>query len=257
MALATFQRSDSLGEIVIDSPPGNLFSADLLADLGVAVDQAADSDIRALLLRAEGDDFSAGADVSIFIGLDEARAAELETTVVSLIAAIEDLPVPALALIHGQCYAGALEVCLSCDLIWAAEGSQIGQIEAVAGGMTYGGGTQRMASRIGPARAAEMVFTAAILPPETLASWGLINRVVPAASLTEEGRAFAQSLASGPTRAHAATKRMLHAWRSGGVGAADAVTHAEGPVVMRSQDVQDGLVSLQRDGPGHAIFNNR
>jgi hypothetical protein len=41
------------------------------------------------------------------------------------------------------------------------------------------------------------------------------------------------------------------------VAAADAVTHAEGPVIMRSQDVQDGLVSLQQYGPGHAIFNNR
>src|SRR6266567_2245580 len=165
MPLATFQQNDRLGVIVIDSPPLNLFSADLLADLRAAVDQAADSDIRALLLRAEGDDFSAGADVSIFSGLDEARAAELEATVLSLIAAIEDLPVPALALIHGQCYAGALEVCLSCDLIWAAEGSQIGQIEAVAGSIPYAGGTQRIASRIGAGRAAEMVLTAAILPP--------------------------------------------------------------------------------------------
>jgi hypothetical protein len=45
------------------------------------------------------------------------------------------LPVPVLALIQGRCYAGALEVCLACDLIWAAEGSQIGQIEAVADGI--------------------------------------------------------------------------------------------------------------------------
>jgi enoyl-CoA hydratase/carnithine racemase len=94
MPLATFQQNDRLGEIVIDSPPLNLFSADLLADLRAAVDQAADGDIRALLVRAEGDDFSAGADVSIFSGLDETRASELETTVLSLIAAIEDLPVP-------------------------------------------------------------------------------------------------------------------------------------------------------------------
>ena len=60
MTLVTFQQNDQLGEIVIDSPPLNLFSADLLRDLRTAVDQAADSDIRALLLRAEGDDFSAG-----------------------------------------------------------------------------------------------------------------------------------------------------------------------------------------------------
>ena len=100
-------------------------------------------------------------------------------------------------------------------------------------------------------------LTAAILPPETLASWGLINRVIPADRLDREGRGFAQSLASGPTRAHAVTKRVLHAWRSGGVAAADQVTHAEGPAVMLSQDTQEGIASLQRYGPGHANFNNR
>jgi len=257
MPLVTFQGDDQLGEIVIDSPPLNLFSGDLLADLRAAFDEAAESDIRALLVRAEGGDFSAGADASVFTGLDEAEAGELQTTVLSLIGALEDLAVPGLALIHGQCYAGALEVCLACDLIWAAEGSQIGQVEAVAGGITYGGGTQRIASRIGVARAAEMVFTAAILPPETLASWGLISRVVATRGLSEEGRAFAQSLASGPTRAHAATKRMLHAWRSGGVAAADQVTRAEGPVVMLSHDLHDGILSLQRYGSGHPKFNNR
>src|SRR5216683_4626696 len=93
MALASLQRTDHLGEIVIDSPPQNLYSAQLLADLRAAVDEAADSDIRALLLRAEGDDFSAGAELTVFIGIDEAQARELSSTVLSLIEAIEDLPV--------------------------------------------------------------------------------------------------------------------------------------------------------------------
>jgi enoyl-CoA hydratase len=106
-------------------------------------------------------------------------------------------------------YAGALEVCLSCDLILPAEGSQIGQIKAIAGSIPYA------------------------------------------------GRAFAQSLASGSSGAHAVTKRVLHAWRSGGVAAADQVTNAEGPAVMLSQDTQEGTASLQRYGPGDANFNNR
>ena len=105
---------------MIDSPAHNLFSGDLLADLRAAVNEAADSDIRALLLRAEGDEFlPRGRRSRVFIGLDEPRAVELETTVLSLIGAIEDRPVPTLALIHGQCFAGALEVCVACDLIWA------------------------------------------------------------------------------------------------------------------------------------------
>src|SRR5260370_22407365 len=242
MPLVTFNHNDQLGEIVIDNPPLNLFNADVLSDLRSAVDEAAArSDIRAVLVRAEGSDFSGGAGVPVFTGLDQARADELEETVLPLIAAIEALPIPALALIHGQCYAGALEVCLACDLIWAAEGSQIGQIEAVAGGIPYAGGTQRLASRIGVTRAAEMVFTAAILSPETLASWGVINHVTPANRLAEDGRTFALSLANGPTRAHATTKRVLHAWRSGGVAAADAVTLAEAPAVMLSEDLHHAI----------------
>jgi len=257
MPLVTFRRNDELGEIVIDRPPQNLFSSDLLADLRAAVEAAAGSNIRAALVRAEGDDFSAGADVSVFAGINEARAEELAASVLDLIGEIENLPVPTLALIHGQCYAGALEVCLACDLIWAAEGSQIGQIEAVAGGIPYAGGTQRLASRIGAGRAAEMVLTAAVLPPETLASWGVINHVTPADRLLADGRALAQRLANGPSRAHATTKRLLHAWRSGGVAAADRVNLTDGPAVMLSQDLQDGIASLQRDGPGHATFHGR
>jgi enoyl-CoA hydratase/carnithine racemase len=255
MPLVTFQRNGGLGEIVIDNPPQNLFSDGLLSDLRDSVDGAARSDVRAVLLRAAGDDFSAGADVSIFSDIGKAEAAELAATVISLIGAIEDLRVPTVALINGQCYAGALEVCLSCDLIWAAEGSQIGQIEAIAGGIPYAGGTQRLASRAG--RATEMVFTAAIFPPETLASWGLVNRVTRADRLVEEGRAFAENLANGPTRAYATTKHLIHTWRSGGVAEADRVNLTDGPDVMLSQDLKDGIASLLSDGPGHATFHGR
>ena len=81
--------------------------------------------------------------------------------------------------------------------------------------------------------------------------------MTPAHSLVEQGRAFAQSLANGPTRAHATTKRVLQAWRSGGVASADAVTLAEGPAVMMSRDLQSGIASLARDGPGHATFSGQ
>jgi enoyl-CoA hydratase len=257
MPLVTFQQSDQLGEIVIDNPPRNLFSGEVLADLGVAIKDAATSNVRAVLLRAEGDDYSAGADAPVFSGIGEAEASELAAAVIGLIHAIEELAIPTVALIQGQCFAGAVETCMACDLIWAAEGSQIGQIEAAAGGIPYAGGTQRLASRIGVARAAEMVFTAAVLPPEILLSWGAINRVLPADRLLEEGRAFGQHLANGPTLAHKAIKQILHAWRSGGVAAADRVNLAEGPAVMMSEDLKDGIASLLQHGLGHATFHGR
>ena len=146
-------RIDQLGEIVIDNPPQNLFSGDVLTDLGVAIKDAATSNVRAVLVRAEGDDFSAGADASVFSGYRRGRKLRSWSHGLSLhprrSKACRSQPV---ALIQGQCYAGALEICIACDLIWAAEGSQIGQIEAVAGGIPYGAGPS--ASLRGSARPA-------------------------------------------------------------------------------------------------------
>jgi enoyl-CoA hydratase/carnithine racemase len=257
MPTATFRRHDQLGEIVINNPPVNLFSRELIADLRNAVDQAAGADVRAVLVRADGPAFSAGADVSIFTGLDDRSARALMATVLSLIQAIEDLPFPTLALVHGRCFAGALEVAVACDLIWAAAGTEIGQLEAVIGGFPFAGGTQRLASRIGASRAGEMVIGAGIYPADTLVDWGLVSRVITADRLEEEGRRFAALLATGPTIAHQATKRILQAWRSGGVSAADQVMQAEGPRVILSQDLQSGAASLISSGPGHATFTNQ
>jgi enoyl-CoA hydratase len=102
-----------------------------------------------------------------------------------------------------------------------------------------------------------MAIGAGIYPAETLVDWGLLSRVIAADRLEEEGRRFAALLGTGPTIAHQATKRILRAWRSGGVSAADQVMQSEGPRVMLSQDLQRGAASLISSGPGHATFTNQ
>ena len=92
-------------------------------------------------------------------------------------------------------------------------------------GLTPGaGGTQRMAERAGPARAREFVMSQGIYDAATLERWNVVNRVLPDDQLLEKGMRFAQRLAAGPTRAHAATKRIVRAYLKGGVDEADEVT---------------------------------
>lgn len=88
-------------------------------------------------------------------------------------------------------------------------------------------------------------------------AWGAINRVTPPDRLLEEGRAFAQGLANGPTPAYKAVKRIVHAWRSGGFAEADRVSIAEAPAVMLSEDFKNGVESLKQHGLGHATFHGR
>ena len=137
---------------------------------------------------------------------------------------LEALEIPTLALIHGLCLTAGLEVALGCDLIWAEESSKFGLVEAVVGLTPGAGGTQRMADRAGPARAREFVMTRGLYDAEVLERWGVINRVVPDGTVHEKGMRFAHQLASGPTKAHAATKRIVKAVSDGGVAHADEVT---------------------------------
>ena len=123
MTRARFTLEGDVGEIVIADPPLNLFGLELARDLARAVEEARDSAARAVLLRAEGDNFSAGANVEIFLGRDEAAARELIEEFMPAIRRFAEIEVPTVAAVQGLCLAAGLEVALSCDLIWAARGS--------------------------------------------------------------------------------------------------------------------------------------
>jgi enoyl-CoA hydratase/carnithine racemase len=257
MAKAWFTVDGEVGEIVLADPPLNLFDVELARDVARAAGEARDSAARAVLVRAEGDNFSAGANVEMFLGRDEAAARELIEEFMPAIRRFAEIEVPTLAAVQGLCLAAGLEVALSCDLIWAAQGAQLGLVEGVIGATPFGGGTQRLVARAGAGRAAEAVLSARAYPAETMLEWGVVNRVVPAGDLNEKALAFARRLAAGPTLAHAATKRMIRLTVDQGVEAADAALPEAGARVMASEDLQNGARTLLEKGPGHATFNRR
>jgi len=257
MSKARFTLHGDVGEIVLDDPPLNLFGPQLAGDVATAAREARDSSARAVLIRAEGDNFSAGANVEMFLGRDESAARELIEEFMPAIRLFAEIEVPTVAAVQGLCLAAGLEVALTCDLIWAAEGTQLGLVEAVIGATPFGGGTQRLVARAGAGRAAEAVLTGRPYPAETMRDWGIVNRVLPAAELHDKALAFVERLAAGPTLAHAATKRMIRLAVDEGVEAADAALPEAGARVMASEDLQNGARTLLESGPGNATFEGR
>ena len=254
MPPARFEAHGAVGEIVIDHPPLNLFGHAMLEPLRAAVAEARAASPRALILRAEGDVFSAGADVHIFDGLDAAGAAKLTEDLMALAHAVEDLPFPTLAVVHGLCLTAGLELSLACDLLWAAEGVQFGLVEKVVGITPLMGGTQRMAERAGTARAREFVMTGRLYDAAALHAWGVVNRVLAPGDLLEKARKFAAELAAGPTIAHAATKAVVRAQADHGTRGADALTAELTSHLFETEDCRNAVQSFLREGPGKATF---
>ena len=254
------ERDGGVAAMVLHNPPLNLFGAAAFQGLNECLDEVAGSDARALVWRAEGELFTGGADVNVFQQIVDAGGDRSDLSFEPLLGAVrrlEALPIPTLALVHGLCLTAGLEVSLGCDMIWADESARFGLVEAVVGLTPGAGGTQRMAERAGPARAREFVMSQGLYDAETLERWNVVNRVLPDDELLEKGMLFAKRLAAGPTKAHAATKRIVRAYREGGVDEADRVTPEVASSLFETEDLQRAVKSFLTEGPGKASFEGR
>ncbi len=144
---------------------------------------------------------------------------------------------------------GGLELALACDFRIVARGARLGQPEVLLGIIPGGGGTQRLARLIGPARAKDLVFTGRHLSAEEAFDWGLVDRVVEADVLASHALDFAHRLASGAVVAQSLAKRAIDV----GLG----LTLAEGLALEReliaqafeTRDAEIGLRSFLEKGP--------
>src|SRR4051794_2824128 len=257
MPQAYYEQHDDVGELVLDAPPLNLFGPAMFDDLEAAIAQVQDAPPRALILRAEGDVVSAGVDVHVFEGLGAGGADELTGRLLPFAHALEDLPLPTLAVAHGLCLTAAFELSLACDLLWAGEGVQFGLVERVVGITPLMGGTQRMAERAGTARARELVFSGALYEADELHRWGVVNRINTADAMLSDAREFLEGVAMGPTQAHAATKRIVRAQADHGTRGADERTASLTSHLFETEDSRNAVQSFLQNGPGKATFTGK
>jgi enoyl-CoA hydratase/carnithine racemase len=252
------EHDRGLAVVTFDSPPLNLYDTALDAELRGVLAELEAAEPRAVLFRAQGRVVSAGVDVSLFAaqeGTDEATG--LFDGLVSLTRRVERLECPTVFAAHALCLTWAFELALGCDLMLAAESASFGLVETVVGLTPAMGGTQRLAERAGSARAKEFVMTGRPYDAATMASWGVVNRVLPDDGFDAAARAFASELAAGPTRAHAATKRVIRHYLEGGIDQADAEVGRIAGQLFATADLQNAVRSFLEHGPGKATFEGR
>jgi enoyl-CoA hydratase len=189
-------RIDELAVLTLDRPEAlNALSFGQLHDLNRLLETIAGSDARALLVTGAGDRaFSAGADIKELMGrgLVEQRAGAMLGQ--SVLAKLDQLSMPSIALINGYAFGGGLELALACTFRVALPTAKLGFPEIKLGLIPGYGGTQRLPRLIGEARATEMILTGRTLDAAEAERIGLINRVVDG-DLIAAGQEFAREMA--------------------------------------------------------------
>ncbi|GAB2835025.1 enoyl-CoA hydratase/isomerase family protein [Streptomyces daliensis] len=218
-------------------------------------DASADPAVRAVVLTAKGRAFCAGADLKggsaggsggtgtpARVPGDVART--LRRGAQRLVASVLDCEKPVIAAVNGTAAGIGAHLAFACDLVLAAEGATFVEVFVRRGLVPDGGGAYLLPRLVGPQRAKELLFFGDSLPAAEAGRLGLVNRVVAPDALEKTARAWAERLATGPTRALALTKELVNASLDADRATAFAAEAQAQEVNMTTRDAAEGVSSF-------------
>jgi enoyl-CoA hydratase len=239
IAWLTLRRPDKL----------NALSTELLAQGVEALRQVADDEqVRCLILNGEGRAFCAGADLNSMRDLTPSRALR-RFSGANMWQLLEELPQPTIAAVHGYCFGGGCELALACDFRLATEDAKFGQPEIKVGIIPGAGGTQRLPRLVGMTKAKEMVLFGESIDAAEAYRIGLVNRVVPSATLLDEARQWGERLAKLPPLGLRAAKAAMNRGRDHDLSTALEVERLNFSVVFSTEDQKEGVRAFLEKRP--------
>jgi enoyl-CoA hydratase/carnithine racemase len=246
--MVTLDIGDRIAVITLNRPERrNALTQAMLADMERIADSLRGAgDVRAVVLRGAGGDFSVGADIGEMearmaapLPLAEARrGAQLGARVMRAIMGIDQ---PTICALQGVATGGAACIATACDLRIAATGARLGYGEVKIGIPLMWNALGPLVALVGPARAKRLVMTGALVPAETLAAWGLVDEVVAPDALDGRALALAAEFAALPPLAVQMIKRSIN-----------AVAHALDAAVLHA-DADQWLLATQGDDFAEAL----
>ncbi len=249
---------DDRGVVVVqlNSPPMNPLSSALLGALGEAARRlGADESVKAVVITGSEKAFAAGADISEFDG--QASAPMIADGFRQALDAVAAIPRPVIAAIRGYALGGGLELALACDLRVAGETTRLGQPEILLGIVPGGGGTQRLARLVGPARAKEIVWSGRQVRAAEAHAMGLVDKVVPPDEVLDAARHWAHELAGGAVVAMGLAKRAIDGGLDGSLADGLDLEREQWVASFGTEDATTGVQSFLEHGPGKAKFQGR
>lgn len=192
-------RQEHIATLTLNRPESmNAINADLVRDLRAACRQLeADDQAWAVILRGAGDRaFCAGADLKERRGMDLPQTQKLRADMVKAFRALNTLPMPTIAAVHGWALGGGFELALCCDLIVATDDARFGLTEVTLGIIPGGGGTQLLPRLIGKTMAKLLIYTGRRIEAAEAERLGIVVRIVPPAELEAAALALAEEIAA-------------------------------------------------------------
>jgi methylglutaconyl-CoA hydratase len=208
--------------VVSDNPPirtitlsrpsrRNAMTPEMQTELIAAMQDAAASDTRVLILTGAGDAFCSGLDLSALQTMQGKSAADHRADaqrVAILFRTLYELPIPTIAAVHGAAIAGGTGLATICDFTLATPAAKFGFTEARIG-FVPALVSAYLALQLGDKRSRDLLLTARIFDAAEAHRLGLVNEIVAPEDLTQRAHSLATALMANSPQALAATKQLL------------------------------------------------
>jgi enoyl-CoA hydratase/carnithine racemase len=240
-------RDGAIATVVLNRPDKlNAMTVDMWLRLGEAMRELdADDSVRCIVLRGAGRKaFAAGADIAEFGKTrSDARAAKgYGRQVGGVMHGIAQARHPTLALIHGVCVGGGLELAAQCDLRIAGESARFGVPIKNLGLVVAYDEMAALVALVGRATTLEILLEGRVFGAAEALAKGLVNRVVPDDRVDEETYAAARRIAEGAPLVARWHKKF--AWRLADPRPLTEEEHDESYACFETEDFKEGAAAF-------------
>lgn len=215
---------------------------DLQALLGFFGHLAQDTAVRAVVLQAEGRHFCAGYDIRRILSIAQATpAGPLDNPFEAVVEALERLPQPTIARLHGGVYGGATDLALACDLRIGTPATEMFMPAAQLGLLYYPSGIRRFTERLGPRHAKELFLLGEKLGAADMLRIGFLNELVAEEELDRRIARLTDRLCEQAPLAIRGAKQAIDALGRGDFDV--AAFKAREAQTLRSADLKEGVAA--------------
>jgi enoyl-CoA hydratase/carnithine racemase len=246
-ALVSLNRTGHVTTVRLERPEAlNAISGALADDLArVLREVSSDTDTWVVVLAAAGEKaFCVGADLKERAGFTIDQFHANRKQIRNLFTTLRAVPQPVIAAVFGFALGGGFELALSCDVIVAAEGTQLGLPEVRVGLLPAAGGTQLLTRRVGTAKAKELMFFGTRFTAEEGKELGLVSRVVPPGDVDAAALAVAEELCKSSPPAVREVKRSVDAGWGLPMDEAVELENDAWTVVIETEDRAEGIAAF-------------
>jgi enoyl-CoA hydratase len=249
---------DGIGTIRLDRPKMNALNVQVQEEIRAAATEAAErEDVRAVVVYGGERVFAAGADIKEMADMSYQDMVRRSGGLQSSFTSVAKIPKPVVAAVTGYALGGGCELALCADYRIAADDATLGQPEILLGVMPGAGGTQRLSRLVGLSTAKDLIFTGRFVKADEALAIGLVDRVVPTASVYDEALAWAGQFTGAAAFALRAAKESIDRGSEVDLETGLEIERQQFAALFATDDRTIGMRSFMESGPGRAEFSGR